>query len=92
MRPCCAQLGSAKGFTPHDKYNILCWKWQRKTFQVFKDALQSKEYVLVRNALRVLARMIKVRHSAGCCSRQLLRAARCSCLHAACAPISQCPS
>lgn len=32
---------------------------------MFKDALQSKEYVLVRNALRVLARMIKVRTVGG---------------------------
>lgn len=49
---------------------------------MFKDALQSKEYVLVRNALRVLARMIKVGPSPAYCGRPLLCAAHCGCPYA----------
>jgi len=51
---------SGKGGTTYEKYNMLCYKWQNKAKKVFCDALTSNEYVLVRNALRVLARMIKV--------------------------------
>jgi hypothetical protein len=39
---------------------MLCYKWQNRTKKTFSEALASREYVLVRNALRVMARMIKV--------------------------------
>ncbi len=62
------QLGSSsasgKGGTPYENYNKLCYKWQTKAKKVFADALSSNEYVLVRNALRVLSRMVKVRAAA----------------------------
>jgi hypothetical protein len=41
---------------PIEKFKTLTYKWQNNLFATLRDCLQSKEHVLVSNALLVSAR------------------------------------